>query len=646
MSSRHNQERSAWSALLSRLRTIESTWRGIPLTPRDHQTWTEAILMTGLVLHDLSNQFEGFGSHRDHVLWCINATHTDVAAMANFLSEVIGVLRETREPHEMTYSSLKRRVADITPNSGALLAPARGALERFFGEPSPDTLRAPYQFFSFLTRLTLVDIDMSTQLEDEYVGTEERVSQLHLPNFLCDRLNEIMKEWFRGYRLESQDFRPKHGPGGVAELPGDISLFSKYRTLAPDQLLSVVFRMCAQIDLSTYLPLDPVGTTSRTSRVVFVAKSMKTKRVISAEPTTLQYFQQGVKASIDRWVRQSPEISQHIDLSNQELQRDLALSASRTQRFATVDLSAASDSVSYELVKRVFRGTALYPFLVATRSRAACLPSGRVVGLTKFAPMGSALCFPVETLIFACVAEWTARYVRQTTGQTCSVYRVYGDDIIVEEPCLRDLVSNLRLLGFIPNMEKTFSGTARFRESCGCDAYDGVDVTPMRIGRSFSSGPHHVRSPGRYLGTIAMANSAYGARLWSLREWLIGSLLSAFPSPPLFSQDGDCGLLSWYPTNHRCRTRWRKDYQRQEIQVMELTSVRTNALEVPWDQRKQRFEPDPASEVDGGEVALYEWLRLAAERPAERSYYDDDYLITITIGKAATSLGRHWKVAS
>lgn len=605
-----------------------------------------------MVLHDLSIRYKGFGSFRDHVGFAHSCASTDVGSLANFSSAAVTLWRECSSPSSSisTYAGFKHQLAKEFPFAGKLLAPMRDAIELFFEDRDPNTFYPVYQAFSFPTHLSLVDIDLSTALEEEYLEQESRLAALRLYDPLIEQMNGVMRGWFRGFRFDPVGFTPQHGPGGVAELPGDRSLYSKYEALAPDELLRYWSRKHIGVDADEYVPHHDYGscgkvTTTRQSRIVFVPKSMKTKRVISMEPATLMYFQQGVDRCVRNHVARHRFLSSRIDFNNQSLQRQAALDASSTREFATVDLSAASDSVSWNLVKRVFRGTGLLSSLWALRSTSTVLPSGRVVALAKFAPMGSSLTFPIETLIFACIAECTNRYVYATTGVSDSRFRVYGDDIIVPDACLSDLESNLRLCGFRINEDKTYAGDHKFRESCGCDAYDGVDVSPMRIGRNFSADRITPRTPGVFAAIIDMANTAHAYDFRLLRRYLVDKLVNGTVLPPLFSGDGKHGVLSSSPDNYRLKERWDCDFQRFEVQASGLSTARGDISPgfIAWDSVPKCYAEDAALLAHCDDDRYFEWLRAANLRSPDLQCD----LVAIDeprrhIGSETTCLSKRW----
>lgn len=641
MSRSTNHELSSWKAVLAQLRRVETTWRGVILSATDHQTYTKAILCNAMVLNDLSNRYEGCGSKRDHVMWALSCVHIDVEALAAFLSDAILLLRssKTDEVGVTSYADFKHRLTIKHPFAGNLLGPISKALDLHFADPTPASFYPAYQFLSFMTHLTLCDLDLDAELVVEFIENEERITAMRLPNHLVEQMNWVMRSWLRDFKIESNDFIPSHGPGKVAELASDSSLYSKYRLLQPDPILRYVFRKYASLDVDACVPLVTVGETSRCAHIEIVPKSMKTKRVISKEPATLMYFQQGVDRCIRKYIAGHKYLSSRIDLNSQSKQRDAALKASRTKAFATVDLSSASDCVSYELVKRVFHGTALYPYLVALRSRTVELPSGKVMATAKYAPMGSALCFPVESLIFACIVECTIRYARYEGYSVTDAFRVYGDDIIVPDHCLYDLEIFLRQCGFRINESKTYGGSHRFRESCGCDAYDGTVVTCMKIGRRFTSRQVTQRSPGTFAALIEMANTAFDYEYPLLRKFLVDELVNGTGYLPLFSRDRHVALYSPAPDNFRAPVRVHKGYQCKQIRVAGVSTVQSQQGFLKWDSESNKYI-EYVSHLQADEIRYFEWLRVTRNRDGDP--LEPEFCPEVCVGNAGTYLHKRW----
>jgi len=224
-------------------------------------------------------------------------------------------------------------------------------------------------------------------------------------------------------------------------------------------------------------------------RVVFVPKTQKTPRVIAVEPVCMQYAQQALKQLLVDELNSSPLTSGRINFRNQSINQDLALQGSNDGQLATLDMSDASDRVSLAHVEAALAGVPIFRSLaLASRSMRAELPSGDIVTLRKFASMGSALCFPIEALVFftSIIASRAVRGGCHINAQTVrslgrDVY-VYGDDIVVPSNEAPAICDDLESLGFRVNRHKSF-WNGKFRESCGADCYDGELVTPVYLRR-------------------------------------------------------------------------------------------------------------------------------------------------------------------
>lgn len=170
--------------------------------------------------------------------------------------------------------------------------------------------------------------------------------------------------------------------------------------------------------------------------------------------------------------------------------------------------------------------------------------------------MGSAMCFPVETLVFAACCE----YVTREHGHRLR-YSVFGDDIIVPTECYDDLLHVLSLLGFKVNQDKSFFKPSDwFRESCGGEYCDGYDVTPLRVSRKY----YAVLDNVALTGLTETANEAHRRGFTYLRSYLIGKLATREDFIPYFSQTS---LLGDSYSNYHTKRRWNTDLQRIECNV-------------------------------------------------------------------------------
>lgn len=215
----------------------------------------------------------------------------------------------------------------------------------------------------------------------------------------------------------------------------------------------------------------------RGNRFTTVPKTALTDRPICIEPGANVYLQLGVGAVIRRRLAKIG-----IDLNNgQHHHRELARVGSLRKTFSTIDLSSASDTVAYNLVRGLLPQP-WFELLDCLRSAFTEIadfpdqPNGGTswVKLEKFSSMGNGFTFELETLIFVAL-------IQAATGlKPGSQFWVYGDDIIVPTENSSEALSILRVAGFLPNPSKTFVD-GPFRESCGGDFFEGLACRPYYI---------------------------------------------------------------------------------------------------------------------------------------------------------------------
>jgi hypothetical protein len=136
--------------------------------------------------------------------------------------------------------------------------------------------------------------------------------------------------------------------------------------------------------------------------------------------------------------------------------------------------------------------------------------------LNKFASMGSALTFPVQSIVFAIIAIGVGSYLhpRRDLASIAQEVRVFGDDIIVPVDWVALLRSILERVGLKINESKTFS-EGNFRESCGMDAFMGHDVTPAYLRWPSTELVH--RSA---VGYVAVSNNFFSKGFWHTAKYL------------------------------------------------------------------------------------------------------------------------------
>jgi hypothetical protein len=375
--------------------------------------------------------------------------------------------------------------------------------------------------------------------------------------------------------IYAESLLPKHGPGSTADgLLGNAKWSSNVWT---DRLEDVFpSGKYASANYRDYLDRGFVYQDPGTEfpvKVITVPKTMKAPRIIAMEPTHMQYMQQALLFEFVKAIQQDKLVAGLIGFLDQSPNQRLAREGSLKGNLATLDLSEASDRVSNQHVREMLRN---HPLLAegvdATRSRKADVPDHGVIRLAKFASMGSALCFPFEAMVFCTVVFMGIEdallrpLTRKEFYSFLGKVRVYGDDIVVPVEFTSSVVSSLETFGFRVNTGKSF-WTGKFRESCGKDYYDGVDITVVRL-RSLLPTQHWSKEKSEdVISFYSFRNLAYKAGLWRVVRWaddLMERL--SWPSPSLHSDSSGLGLISYVDdTPYGARIKWDENLQKPVI---------------------------------------------------------------------------------
>lgn len=294
-----------------------------------------------------------------------------------------------------------------------------------------------------------------------------------------------------------------------------------------------------------------------------VPKSAKALRLITKEPTILVWYMQGLAATLANYLDRHFSKRYH-SVDGPPTNRSYAIVGSLTGRYATVDLSCASDSVSVVLLRALLSHLP-YTFacLMLGRSTTAHMKYADVdqtIELAKFAGMGNPLTFKLEVVVFAAACVEAIRLCGEDPES--SEFRIVGDDIVIEVQYVDALFDVLQSWGFTVNEDKTYCSNDTphcFRESCGAFGVDGLDVTPVRLSRSFPlmrRPSRHERVTGRMnsiwpVQAIDLANDLLHGGFRQTRAALITIILALLPRKwwPLFDSDGSRGIASATPTN-------------------------------------------------------------------------------------------------
>jgi len=395
---------------------------------------------------------------------------------------------------------------------------------------------------------------------------------------------------------------PKHGPGATADkLVGN----NKFLVKSWPSRLEEEFPISeyAFHSYAAYLSALPALNFLEPGqelpvKVTLVPKTLKTPRIICVEPTAMQYMQQALMRNFEENLALDDISAGLIDYSSQVPNQELAKSGSLTGALATLDLSEASDRVSNQHVRSLMRN---FPHLLrgvdACRSRKAVDPSGTVHRLAKFASMGSALCFPMEAVVFCTLVfvgierKLNTRLTKKDIKSFLGKVRIYGDDIIVPVDFVDSVISTLEDFGLKVNAGKSF-WTGKFRESCGKDYYDGIDISIVRLRQVLPSSRKH---SSEIAATVSFRNELYKRGLWNTVKHLDSIIERVIPFPRTAETSPALGRFSFLGFDQE---RMHPSLQRPLVRAAVL-----------------KAKPRPSNILDEGDAALQKWFLKTGELP-------------------------------
>jgi hypothetical protein len=382
-----------------------------------------------------------------------------------------------------------------------------------------------------------------------------------------DRLNAMLAQW-------ASEPYGRHGPGAVAGKEKSLRKWFFKRISGVDQRL-YQFRS-ATLSRENYLEPSHgpslIGQADAVSRATCVPKDFRSPRIICIEPKEFQFAQQGIWLVLRDLIQTHPLTKKSINFEHQERNAVLC----KRHDVATIDLKDASDTVMLKLCRILFPREF---FKLATRYRSRNISiNGDKIRPKCFASMGSALCFPIETLVFWAIAQSAIHPMDSRLP-----VRVFGDDIVVPKGSANFVIKMLETCGFRVNTNKTCIDTP-IRESCGAFVYSGIDV---RI--------------TRFKSTRCENLSDWLALLENGKELHGNQLVAAGNACLLFAKDWwhvPFGRGSIPPSSdgYGCQSRWNPNLQRTEYRLPRQVTRRGNE----------------AASVD---AMLYAWLIGSSTEP-------------------------------
>lgn len=403
------------------------------------------------------------------------------------------------------------------------------------------------------------------------------------------------------------DIHPKHGSGASAckQTPWD-RYEPKMYVPKLDRIYpySSWFYSGANALVDNLDQLQALPTVDRPmARIAYVPKDSRGPRIISTEPAELMFIQQGLMTKLYAAIEAYPLIRAQLSCLDQTRNQNLAREASILGSFATLDLKEASDRVSLWLVRRLFPSRWV-ECLESCRSEGTVFPDGTIVMFRKFAPMGSAVCFPVEAICFWALTlaaiESNERelvkvlFTRSSKAVCPDNYRitVFGDDIIIPAVYWEPVNCALDTVGLVVNTTKSYV-EGPFRESCGADYFFGNDVSYTRCGNIPTSPDKRNDALTIRTLTAEWFNNLIGRWSTTLTEPLYRIYHSWYGDIPLTSRweksgssaspsNGGLCLISDYDDNRLCPTRWNELLSRREVWTVVGLPVMRLVPRVSW----------------------------------------------------------------
>lgn len=487
---------------------------------------------------------------------------------------------ERSEP--LSLRSFKHYVTYGTTLRATVFSPIQGEIRDYLQDGNPISLSRCLTFFEFFSRIPIQDERLEEDAIHRYLSNEVDIKTSFDEDLLALLRQEIIDV--------VGDFRV------VDELPVDFSGNASSELRSQSGVLKRMSytklpigklrRLALKLGVLPQFKGDKTPAT--TAKFATVPKNISTRRNISMEPVACMALQKYILTQLDPFLA---SCKWKITLHEQQHNADLAGQGSHNRKYGTIDLSDASDLVSNELVKAVFRGTELYYYTQYSRTTTVTGPFGELA-LKKFAPMGSALCFPIQCIIFAGIVALANRLKGVHTK-----FQVYGDDIVCHDKVFTTVLWLLRQFGFRINEEKTFFPYHPFKESCGGEYRRGTCLSIFRLSRQFNASIFEMyKSPQVLASAVETANTLYQIGLVVSSRYLVRRILSVDRFVPFTRDPRNYGLLchndsqiNWHlPVDDRST----KDYQSTYVMSSVLRS------------RTRKPHSDPP-------YAVYAWLQQA-----------------------------------
>lgn len=422
---------------------------------------------------------------------------------------------------------------------------------------------------------------------------------------------------------QSKNFLPRPGPGATNSPTKPHERYRphvRYHQLRPFDLAewydssSLNYRGSRGILLDENgIPADRheaiTASSLLTSRFKFVHKDFGKARGICIEQLEIQWLQQAVRMGLTAIIENHPLTKGYVNFTDQSINGLLALQASSISsvvKRATIDMSEASNRISRKLVEYVYgENKELLLTLLCLSTRVIELPQDlsptkKFLETNMFAPMGSAICFPVMGLLHYAIVKAIISTYSQRHINDVEVW-VFGDDIIIPQEHAEKVFEVLPAFGMKLNRDKSFVKSL-FRESCGVHAYNGRNITPVR----FKSIVHDPLSVNDVVSALRSEYALFKKGYLETAKLIRSEILSqrdvkaecfpvVGPESPVLGWIRDQGDATIGKNYHFLRRRWNKNYQRYLYKARVIVEIKPDDIppicEDEYYLRKQVINP-------------------------------------------------------
>jgi len=386
------------------------------------------------------------------------------------------------------------------------------------------------------------------------------------------------------YRFKHKNLEPSHGPGASTTPKARwTKWYTQIERLYPySDYYACYFNSDHLAEFEHNLTDEHIE-----AKLIAVPKDSRGPRLICVHPSEAIWLQQGLRRELERVISlrrdcKGPWPSGRVHFDNQEVNGRIALISSKSRKYATLDMKEASDRISDVLLQSLMGRH--YKYFGCCRAQKYVAPQSGLSGfdsnIHSYAPMGNATTFPVQSLVFWAIC--CASMQHKGFHQPGAVF-VFGDDIIVPTSQIENVINGLEMFGLVVNKGKTF-WRSHFRESCGVDAYKGINVTPVRW--KCSANAEHI-SELQSISDLAMRLriAGYENAACELYDILRRRLRSRFHVDLFLTNNPNHGSIAEYTTLTSLVFRdayWHRDLQKYVSPVYQLKPIVSKRAMSGW----------------------------------------------------------------